>query len=197
MRTPTLAHGSRCAVHGYARLNPWLDLRDLEQEAAVTAIKAGRTWRPDGGTSRKAWEAWKVGLVLSRFAAQARTPVSLPGTKGKKGSAERRHWDEAASAQREPLSVPTAYQGDVDTRDVASVSAALYEPIEERLDRARALAAAVALLDARHSAAKAVVIDGEKPADVAARMGITRAEVYDHTARALRALRAALHGPEE
>jgi len=188
-----LAPGSRCAVHGYARRNPFIDIRDLEQEAAVTAIEASRTWCPDGGSSREAWEAWKVGLVVSRFAAAARCPVSLP-------KAKRASWEVASASKAVGLSTPANDVGcdenseaDCDeSPETARISVESWQPIEERLDRARALATAVELLEARHPAARAVVLDDEKPAEVAARMGLTRAEVYDHTARAMRALRVAL-----
>ncbi len=47
------------------------------------------------------------------------------------------------------------------------------------------------ILDGESEAARAVLLEEEKSADVAERLGVPPREVYDQTAHAMRALRAA------
>jgi len=178
-----LGPGSRRAVRNYAAINRWLDPRDLEQEAAVVALEAARTWEPDGGTSRDLWEAWKVGLALSRFVAEQRVPVSLPKYKGES-------WHEAASALRECLEV--GLPGGVgENPELARLAVESYEAPENVVDMRRELDAIRRLLDEAEPAARAVLLEEEKSSVVADRMGIPTREVYDRTRRAIVVLRSA------
>jgi hypothetical protein len=195
IRNPVLGPRTCGVVNRYARRNALLEPSDIEQEAALAALEADRTWRTDGGTSRELWQAWLVGLALSRFVAEQRVPVSLPKRKGEP-------WHEAASAGRVPLMVdvhPTR-SGDKsiahDHPAVAAVAASQWRPIEDRLDDARAMVEVRRLLDAESEAAKAVLLAEERPAVVAERMRLSRAEVYQQTASAVRRLRAAFVGWE-
>jgi len=165
---PLLGPGSRAAVRRYHALNPWLDRGDLEQEAIVVAIEASATWREDG-TTIDLWVAWKVGLRLSRFVAEQRCPTSLPKRKGAS-------WREAACATRAELTGETP-----DTS----------ESPDDALDRARAAAKVRAILEQATDAARAVLLAEEKSAAVASRLGMSVRQVYDQTARAMLALRAA------
>jgi DNA-directed RNA polymerase specialized sigma24 family protein len=180
-----LAPGSRVAVRNYAGRNPWLEQRDLEQEAAVAALEAGQSWRQDGGTSRDLWEAWIVGLALSRFVAEQRCPVSLPKCKGES-------WDVASGAKRVATQVRTDSGIECEHPAVASFAAEQFEPIEDRLDHEHAAAEVRRILAAESEAARAVLLAEEKSAEVAKRMGLPVRQVYEDTARAVRALRAAL-----
>lgn len=169
-----LSPGSRCAVRNYAARNTWIDLCDLEQEAAVAALEARASWRADGGASIESWESWIVGLALSRFVAEARVPVSLPKRKGE-------NWREASSA----------HGVDVDALD----DFAQFEDVEELLDRRRAAAEVRRILDEESEAAKAVLLGEQKSAEVAERLHTSVREVYSQTAEAMRALRAAFANP--
>lgn len=186
---PSLGHGCRAVVANYARLNAWLDIRDLEQEATVAALEARADWRQDGGSSRDLWEAWRVGLALSRFVAAQRVPVSLPKRKD-------RSWQAAAAAQRVPLEVSSRGGSEIpETRehpDVARLDAERFEPMEAQLDTERAVAEVRRILAAESEAARAILLGGDKSAAVAARLCMPRRQVYEQTARAMRALRAAL-----
>ena len=177
--------GAHVAIRRYARRNPWIELGDLEQEAAVAALEAGPRWRPDGGTSRELWEAWIVGLALSRFVAETRVPVSLPKRKGES-------WQAASAAKRSALWLIAEDGEFIENPSVARAAVESFEPLEERLDRERAAAEVRRILDAESEAAKAVLLAEEKSAEVAKRLGLSVRQVYDDTARAVRALRAAL-----
>ena len=183
--TPKLSPGSRAALRDYAQRNSWIELRDLEQEAAVAALEAGRRYRPDGGTSTDLWEAWIVALALSRFVAEQRCPVSLPKRKGES-------WDAAAGAKRSALQVTGGDGTEHENLALARVAAEAFEPLEHRLDRERAMADVRRILDAESEAAKAVLLAEEKSSEVAKRLGLSVRQVYDQSARAMRALRAAL-----
>jgi len=171
--------GSRNAIRNYASRNPWIELRELEQEAAVAALEARRDWRPDGGTSIDLWEAWIVGLALSRFVAETRVPVSLPKRKGEA-------WAAAASSKRVGLT-SMLYEG----RPVARFAAEQSDPLEDFIDLERAIAKLRGVLSEQSEAARAVLLAEEKSATVAERTGLSRREVYRQTERAVRALRAA------
>jgi len=64
----TLTPAARAVVYRWARRNTWLDIRDLEQEAALAAMRSP----PDGR------QATAVKIALSRFVAGASSPASLP-----------------------------------------------------------------------------------------------------------------------
>lgn len=179
-----LADVSCRVVLNYARRNEWIDLHDLEHEASVASLEARRSWRPDGGMSRNIWEARLVGLALSRFVAEQRVPVSLPKYKGDS-------WQAAAGATGVALHVTGAAGVERERPDVARVSAEAYESPEERLDLARASLAIRSVLDQHSEAARAVLLGEEKSAAVAERLSVPTREVYEQTARAMRALRAA------
>lgn len=173
LRSLFLAPGSRVAIRNYATRNPWIDLRDLEQEAALAALEADPLW-----------EARTVALALSRLVAETRCPVSLPRAKG-----ERRQ--EAAQSRRVPLAVPAEDGEELDNPAVASVAAERFEPLERRLDRERAMAEVRRILDEETEAARLVLLGDERSQDVAQRIGVSVREVYADTLRAMRALRAA------
>lgn len=191
---PRLAPGSRRAVATYARRNPYLDIRDLAQEASLAALEAGRTWRT-GGASSDLYEAYAVAQRLSRFVAESRSPVHVPDHKGKVDSEDRRRYEEAAMAPRVPVTV-AGPAGSRDAHELVSLAAEQWTHMEDRLDAARAAAEVRRILDAESEAAKAVLLGEEKSASVAERMRMSRAEVYAQTARAVRRLRAAFAGWE-
>ncbi len=66
------------------------------------------------------------------------------------------------------------------------------DPIEDRLDRERAVAEVRRILAAETEAARAVLLGEEKSAEVARRLGVKRHRVYDETALAMKRLREAL-----
>lgn len=188
-----LSPRSRAIVATYARLNGWLPLADIQQEAALAALEASATWREDGGTTLGLWVAWKVGLALSRYVAEVRCPTSLP-------KAKRENWHEAATARRAPLTSradagaaghdePAAH--DVDHVDVARVAAESWETAEERIDRERAIARIRAIMAEQAEAARQVLLADERPRDVARQLGLAVETVYNETRNALRALRRA------
>lgn len=72
-------------VRNYSRLNPWIQLDDLKQEAYLASL-----------TSDPGWEPRCAALALSRYVAEQRVPVSLPKSKGAS-------WREAATATRVEL----------------------------------------------------------------------------------------------
>lgn len=186
MRSPTLdiCPAAQAAVRNYARLNPHLDIRDLAQEAALQALSGCSDW---------------TGIALLRVVAEQCSPVSLPNRRGRKGSRDRANWERAANARRAPLTVRLGHGseiehpgGEIEHPGVAQVAADSWEPLEDQLDRARALAVAVAVLEARSEAARAVVLEGEKPAVVAERLGMDVRQVYVQRDTAMRAIRAEL-----
>lgn len=185
-----LAPGSRCAIAAYRRRNAWLDPRDLEQEAALVALEAGRDWRPDGGTTRDLWEAWRVGLALSRIVAETRCPVSLPKRKGES-------WDAASASVGASLTVQAPDGGERERPALEQLAADQHEDAESVIDRARAVVAVRRIMASQPPAARAVLLDEERPAAVAARLGMTPTEVYRATCKATRRLRAALRIDEE
>ena len=188
-----LAPGSRCAVANYASRNPWIDLRELAQEASLAALEARRSWRPDGGTSHDLWEAWIVGQALSRFVAEARCPVSLPKRKGKP-------WLEATSSQRLSLIVRSSASGSccyVDAPEIAQKSVEQHEPLEDFLDLERAISKLRGVLSSASQSAREVLLGEQKSAAVAERAGLSRREVYYQTELAMRALRAAFCSSSE
>lgn len=193
-RPVRLSPGSRAAVRAYARLNPWLDPRDLEQEAAVVALEAASTWR-NGGTSPDLWEAWKVGLALSQVVAAQLAPVTMPK---KKGGAVARAWSTRGPANpREVALDDPDYDGHATTlvNEFAGATAT-WEPIEDRIDLERAAAEVRRILAEETEAARAVLLAEEKSHDVAARLGVPVKRVYQETASAMRRLRAAFAGWE-
>jgi hypothetical protein len=190
-----LTPSSQAVVHRYFELNAWLDIRDLEHEAAVVAIEERATWRPDGGSDLNRWIACKVAEALSRFVAEQRSPVHVPDCKGKEGSPERRRWLEASGSQREELVAIRPTRGVADGHRenpaVAAVAVEQWVPLEERLDAASAAAEVRRILDQQCEAARLVLLEQQKPAAVAARLGMSARQVYDRTAAAMRALREA------
>ena len=168
-RTPELGRGASAVVTNYALRNAFIDRRDLEQEAALASLEAAHRWHP-GSAPRDLWESRVVALALSRFVAEARVPVSLPKHKGE-------NWQRAASATRAELD-----------DDVAEHS----QPLEDRLDLARATAEVRRILAAEGEAARLVLLAEERSAEVARRLGLPVREVYDQVAAAMRRLRAAL-----
>jgi DNA-directed RNA polymerase specialized sigma24 family protein len=72
MTSAALTPASRAVVYRWARRNTWIDIRDLEQEAALAALRSP----PDGRQSVA------VNVALSRFVAGAASPASLPRHSG-------------------------------------------------------------------------------------------------------------------
>ena len=179
-----LAPGSGCAVRNYAIRSPWLDRRDIDQEAALAAVEAAQTWRADGGASRDWYEARIVALALSKLVREAISPVSLP-------DASKVAWQAASASRRAPLTVPSDDGGEYDHPDLAAVAAEQFEPLEDLLDRERAMAEIRRILAEQTEAARLVLLAEEKSAEVARRMGVSIAEVYADTKAAVRALRLA------
>jgi non-ribosomal peptide synthetase component F len=139
-----------------------------------------------------------VALALSRFVAETRCPISLPKHKGVKGSSngkegKRDRWAEAAAMRRESLIAWMQNGGaaEYDHPGVAHAAAEQFSPIEDRIDMARAAAEIRRILAVESEAAKAVLLAEEKSAEVAKRLSLSRREVYEQTAQAMRALRAA------
>ena len=180
-----LGRGSRVVVANYMRRNSWLSRDDLTQTAHLAALEAAQGWRANGGSSPEQREAWIVGLALSRFVAAQRCPVSLPKCKGES-------WQAASSTWRSSLRDLSQDGEERDNPALACVAAEQYEPLEERLDRARAMAEVRRILEAESEAARAVLLAEERSSDVARRMGVSVRDVYDATAAAMRALREAL-----
>jgi predicted DNA-binding protein (UPF0251 family) len=71
------------------------------------------------------------------------------------------------------------------------VAAEQFEPLEDLLDRERAMAEIRRILAEQTEAARLVLLAEEKSAEVARRMGVSIAEVYADTKAAVRALRLA------
>lgn len=183
-----LGPGPRAVVAAYARLNPWIQPEDLEQEAAVAAIESSRTWRPDGGASMDWYQARAVALTLLKFVAEQRAPVTLPKRTGVACQL-------AASMGRVALSVVSEGGAEREHPGLAAVAVDGYVPIEDRIDLARAAAEVRRVLAEESDAARAVLLAEEKSAAVAKRMGLRVRDVYDQTFRAMTALREALCRP--
>lgn len=182
----SLAPGSRVAIRRFAVRNPWIDTCDLEQEAALTALEAGRTWQSGGAASLEWYEARAVSLALSRLVAETRAPVSIPKYCGDT-------WERATQARGVSLVVQAREDGHAEERpELVEVSAQGHESMEDRLDSAKLLRGLHRLLAKESEAARLVLLEEEKPAVVAKRLGESVAKVYAQTARAVRNLRAAL-----
>jgi hypothetical protein len=178
----SLAPGARAAIRNYGAIHPWLR-DDLAQEAALAVLEA-RAKRPGEALA----EATIAARELYLFVAESNSPVHLPDHRDEA-------WKWAASAEREPLEVQRhGHDGEYasEHRDVAAVAAQQWRPLEDRLDDARAMAEVRRILEAEGEAAKAVLLAEEKPAAVAARLRLSRRQVYKRTARAMERLRAAL-----
>ena len=169
-----LSTGSRCAIHAYARRNPWIELRELEQEAHLASL-----------TADPLWQARTVAIALSRFVASQRCPVSLPKHKGES-------WQAASGARRSPLQVTAEDGEELESSGLARVASEQFEPLEDRLDRERMAAEVCRILAEQSEAARLVLLAEEKSSEVAHRLGISAREVYEATASAMRALRAEL-----
>lgn len=192
----SLAPGSRVAIRNYASRNRWLPVEDLEQEAALAALEAGRVWKPDGGTSRELWEAWIVAQALSRLVAETRVPVSLPKHKGES-------WKEAAACRRAEVEARPYYLEGTseyatgeptgeDPKTLARLAFLAWIPMEDRLDAERSAAELRRLMAGEPEVARAVLLGEEKPAVVAERTGTPVARVYAQTLLAMRHLKVAL-----
>lgn len=186
-----LAPGSRVAIRNYASRNRWLPVDDIHQEAALAALEAGRDWKPDRGTSRELWEAWRVAEALSRLVAETRVPVSMPKCKHES-------WKKAAACKRAPTTA--SHRGDdgegmdstEDHPSLAGLASLAWLPMEDRLDTERASAELRRLMAGEPETARAVLLGEEKPAVVAERTGTPVARVYAQTLLAMRHLKAAL-----
>lgn len=173
-----LAPGSRAVVARYRRINPWIPIADLTQEASLSALEASRT-------NKSQWEIRLVAIALSRFVAEARCPVSLPKHKGES-------WQAASGTRRSPLQVTSEGGEQIESHALAQVASEQFTPLEDVLDRERAMASVRRILDEESEAARAVLLAEEKSAEVARRLGLSVRDVYEQTAAAVRSLRASL-----
>ena len=64
----------RSVVANPSRLANWLEARELQQEAALVAIEAARTWRP-GVAPMHAYQASAVARHLDAYVAAQASPV--------------------------------------------------------------------------------------------------------------------------
>ena len=179
-----LAPGSRVVIRRYAtRSRGVVEICDLEQEAALTALEVER--RPDV-RDRDSYETRAVAVALCKLVAEMRAPVSLPGHMDEA-------WREAAGARRASLYGP-GQDGDQqaeERRELARVATEAFEPAEDAIDRERALEHIRSAMARESEAARAVLLEGEKSATVAQRLGMSVRQVYDRTAEAMERLRAA------
>ena len=178
-----LAPGSRVVIRRYAtRSRGVVEICDLEQEAALTALEVER--RPDV-RDRDSYETRAVAVALCKLVAEMRAPVSLPGHMDEA-------WREAARVRRASL-LGRGQDGEEqaeDRRELAQVAAEEWEPAEDVLDRERALERIRSAMAEESEAARAVLLGGEKSASVAQRLGMSVRQVYDRTAEAMERLRA-------
>jgi len=184
---PALSNGSRCAVRNFARMNPWISLDDLTQEAHLAALEAAKTWSPTGGASAEWYEARAVSLALSRLVSEMRVPVSLPKHHGSTR--------EAALSAMGVCLVSVSDDGDeVESAAVGHLSVESYEALEDKLDRAQAAREVRRLMGEESASAQAVLLGEEKPESVARRLGEDVQRVYAQAARAVRRIKAAFGG---
>ena len=128
-------------------------------------------------TAPPEWQHRAVALALSRFVVAAKLPVTVPAY------APSRVWEIADSISSAP-------------EDDCDEAAPSISP-EEQLDLARAAARVRAILDEMSEAARLVLLEEEKSASVARRLGLSYRRVTDLTAAARAALREAFAGELE
>lgn len=185
-RTVSLSVGSRVAVSRCRRRNVWFDVQDLEQEAALASLEADFSYQPDRGASPDTWETRLVSSALSRLVAETRVPVSLPDYHGEELRKR------TAGIGRVPVFVKLEDGDEVEHPAMANVARDEHRPMEDSLDALRTIVRVRELLERESAAARAVLLEEEKPAAVAKRLGESVAKVYAQTARAMRNLREAL-----
>lgn len=152
----------RSIVNRYARRNPWIDAEDLRQEAwvAMLQIEERGTWLP-GGAPLVCYQAQ---AVLFRLRA-----LVLRG----------RHQFDVA---------PLATDADAADSSCPFALAEFYEPAA-LLDNARAVTEIIRVLGSAGAGARAVLLDGAKPAEAARSLGLLAADVYYQTDLAKKRLR--------
>lgn len=153
-------------VNNYHRLCAWLDVRDLEQEAELAKLQSAPHWNP-GGAPLEAYQAMAMAYSLRSYVARMRAPVS------------------AGHNNLEALNATFACE--IDDAFQAAGDSGIYE---HGLDIGRAsmlIQAIMTLLD-DDGIARAVLIEEQKPADVARARNIHVAHVY----RAVRVAREAI-----
>ena len=149
----------------YGRLVAWLDVRELEQEAAVAMLEAKRTWRADGGANLATYQMRAIAIRLKRFVDRERSPVSassnyLPNLRG-------------------------LMRADVRCLDTEADPCARGDG---HLDMQRAAEELHAIMAMQPAGARAVLLGEDKPAKVARDLGLPVATVYRQTQAARRSL---------
>ena len=154
----------RSIVANHTRRAPWLGAGDLQQQAALVMMECSSTWRPALGPI-KPYQAAAVDRRLYRYVAEQRSPVqAYTGTKHTPTGATR--------------------------VDVAAIEGHGYHaPDADDMDMMRAAREVRAIMAAQTEAARLVLLEEEKPAQVASILGIPIDRVYQQTRAAKRALR--------
>jgi DNA-directed RNA polymerase specialized sigma24 family protein len=165
----------RGVVAELAWRNRWLDTDELKQEAMLTAlaVDARGLWR--SSPAPVPYMARAVRSRLVEMVMRSGCPVKV-GIGSHTGG-----WSTACGMMVGARAV------DVDDR----IPCDCPDP-EGVIDRSRALAEMRKVLAEQTPAARAVILDEEKPADVAQGMGLTERQVYKQTERARAAVKARL-----
>jgi DNA-directed RNA polymerase specialized sigma24 family protein len=151
---------ARVAANWHRRAS-WMDADELLAEAAMVAVETARTWREDLGPLEN-YQASAVARRLGRHVVQQASPVSLHQTAT---ATKREDLDELASAGERPAA-------------------------EWHLDHERACQEVRRILAQKSPAARAVLLDERKPAEVASELGVPVRQVYVEIKSATRALQS-------
>ena len=161
--SPALPHVAlRAVCANYCCLAMWMEAKEIQAEAALTALEAARTWKPALGTLSN-YQASAVAKRLSTYVTTEASPMH----------------------HRQGHRAPPVVRASV---EVLERQAAPCAGIEFKLDLTRAAREVRRILEL-HPVAKAVLLDERQPVDVAAELGLPAAHVYEVTAAAKRALR--------
>lgn len=155
------------------------DLEDLKQEALLTALDLDRRKRWREAENPIGYVATVVRNRLLDMATAERCPVNVgvgSGTGGRRAA-----YDERVAAALT----------DVRSNFDALLAGGFPSP-EDDIDRARALAELRRVVASQPPAARAVILDGEKPTDVAKATGLTAKQVYWQVEHARDLVRARL-----
>ena len=162
MREDLIPAAVSAVIRRYARRSAWIEAMELQQQAVVIMAEAARTWKP-GPVPLASYQAAAVARQLGRYIAAQASPVHE--THGQLSGAR-----------------------GCDLEALEHVGAT---PCPERLiDIARACAEVRRILAARSVAARAVLLEERKPAEVASAMGLSVRAVYVEVNAAMRGLRA-------
>jgi DNA-directed RNA polymerase specialized sigma24 family protein len=163
--SPAMPHVAiRAVVANASRLASWMEARDLQQEAALVMIEAARTWRPELGTLSN-YQAKAVARHLQTYIAAQASPVH----------------------HREHHRAPAVERASV---EALALVAAPAMGMERALDLDRAAREVRAIMEGYTPAARAVLIEERRPAEVAREHGLSVRQVYNEAQYARRALRS-------